>query len=320
MLLNALVVLLTILVIAKSAGWVVDSASGLARRLGVSELTIGLTVVALGTSAPEFAVTLISAFRGQGNISVGNIVGSNIFNLGFILGGAALFRAIPTNPTLLHRDGALLAASSLLLLVIVGVDLRLGRLEGLMLASGLAIYLLLLIRQRRAGRSPADENVATSHELEVGLSSSTSTDLKRLVLGMLGVTVGSHLLVDAASAMARAAGISEWVIGVTIIAAGTSAPELATTIAGVAKRRFDISAGNLIGSDIFNLLGVLGVAGLMRPVDVDPTARLSLVALVAMVLLTAIFMRTGWRISRLEGMALVAVAGVRWAFDLAVRL
>lgn len=314
---NAVVVLLTILLIAKGAGWVVDAASGLARGLGVSELTIGLTVVAFGTSAPEFAVTLIAALKGQGDISVGNIVGSNIFNLGFILGGAALFRAIPTNPILLTRDGTLLVASSLLLLLFVGGDLRLGRLEGLTLVSGLAIYLLLLVKQRAAGSAPSD---GAETAAGVAARQRPATHLTRLGLGLLCVTVGSHVMVEAACAVARTLGVSEWVIGVTIVAAGTSAPELATTIAGVVKRRFDISAGNLIGSDIFNLLGVLGVAGLVRPVVVDPAARVSLVALVGMVMLTAIFMRTGWRISRLEGVALVAVAVVRWVFDLSLRL
>ncbi|MBW2735055.1 MAG: calcium/sodium antiporter [Deltaproteobacteria bacterium] len=312
---NSLVVVLTILVIAKGAHWLVESASQIAKRLGISELVIGLTVVALGTSAPEFAVTISSAYKGQGNISVGNIVGSNIFNLGFILGGAAMFRSIPTNRLLLIRDGTLLMAASTLLMVLIGVDLRLDRTDGLILISLLIAYLLLLFYQRRAGVEPMDET--GSHLAEQGYS--LATTLALLLFGLLCVTGGSHYMVDAATAVARRLGVSEWVIGVTIVAAGTSAPELATTLTGILKNRYDISAGNLIGSDLFNLLGVLGLAGVLRPVGVAVEARLSIAALMGMVAMVLIFMRSGWRISRLEGFALVLVAMARWVADFALR-
>jgi cation:H+ antiporter len=141
-----------------------------------------------------------------------------------------------------------------------------------------------------------------------------------LLAGFLLVTGGSRVLVESATAVARAFGISEWVIGVTIVAAGTSAPEFATTLVGVMKRRFDISAGNLIGSDLFNLLGVLGLAGCLRPVVVDPMARYSILALALMVIMVMVFMRTGWRISRLEGVLLVAIALARWVFDFSTRI
>ena len=128
------------------------------------------------------------------------------------------------------------------------------------------------------------------------------------------------MLVASASAIAREVGISEWVIGVTIVAAGTSAPEMATSLAGVLKGRYGISAGNLIGSDIFNLLGVLGLAGMLRTMEVDVMARVSLVSLSAMVFLVLVFMRTGWRVSRLEGLILVAIGLARWVLDFLPRL
>ena len=145
---NGLLILATIILIGKGAHWVVESAAHIAKRLGVSELVIGLTVVALGTSAPEFAVTLIAAFKGQGDISVGNIVGSNIFNLGFILGGCALVRAIPTDPTLLRRDGLVLGSTTLLLLALIGWDLRLDRVDGAILFVLLGVYLGYLFKSR----------------------------------------------------------------------------------------------------------------------------------------------------------------------------
>jgi len=293
------------------AHWVVESAGRIAGRLGISELVIGLTVVALGTSAPEFAVTLTAAFRGQGDISVGNIVGSNIFNLGFILGGCALVRAIPISRTLLVRDGAVIGATTVLLLLLLWWDLRLDRLDGALLFLLLGVYLTVLYRQRRVG---AREDIEHESAPDRGKSHVPKDTL--LLLGGLGAIVGgSHLLVESASVIARASGVSEWVIGVTIVAAGTSAPEFATSLAGIIKGRYAISAGNLIGSDIFNLLGVLGVAGMMRPVDIDPMARVSLGALCGMVLLVLWFMRTGWRVSRTEGFILVTVALIRWVMD-----
>lgn len=310
---NAMVVLGTILLIGKGAHWLVDSASRLAARLGISELVVGLTVVAFGTSAPEFAVTLIAAFQGHGDISVGNIVGSNIFNLGFILGGCALVRAIPTSPTLLWRDGTVLGGTTLLLLALLGWDLELSHVDGAILLVLLGVYLGYLFRVRR--EVPRVERSAGATP-ETSPSSSWNRDLALLLLGLVCVVGGSHLMVESATAVARALGISEWVIGVTVVAAGTSAPEFATSLVGVLRGRYGISAGNVIGSDIFNLLGVLGVAGLLRPVGIDPMARVSLAALCGMVFAVLIFIRSGWRVSRLEGLVLVLVAAGRWWFDL----
>ena len=314
---NGLTVLVTICIVGGGAHILVDAAARIAKRLGISELVIGLTVVALGTSAPEFAVTLIAAFQGQGDISVGNIVGSNIFNLGFILGGCAIVRAIPTSPTLVWRDGSVLVGTTLLLLVLIGWDLRLDRHDGILLFVLLGLYLGYLFMQRKVlpttelGIKPA----------VVGKDKhSFPRDCLMLVVGLAGIVGGSHLLIGSASAIARDVGISEWVIGVTIVAAGTSAPELATSLAGVLKGRYGISAGNLIGSDIFNLLGVLGLAGMLRPIEVDVAARLSLVSLSAMVFLVFVFLRTGWRLSRLEGAVLVALGLARWAIDFLPRL
>jgi len=314
---NVIIVVVTILVIAQGAHWLVEAAARIAKRLGISELVIGLTVVALGTSAPEFAVTLTAAFKHQGDISVGNIVGSNIFNLGFIMGGCATFRAIPTSMILFKRDGPFLVGSSFLLLALIGWDLRLGRIDGMILLVLLGAYLVLLFKQRKVDSQMQLEPEEEPSRL-VRLPSLPRDSLV-LISGLVLVTLGSRVLVDAATAVARSFGVSEWVIGVTIIAAGTSAPEFATTLVGVVKRRFDISAGNLIGSDIFNLLGVLGLAGTLQPVAVDPMARYSILALALMVVVVMVFMRTGWRISRLEGAGLLFIALARWIFDFSTR-
>jgi len=303
--LDSLIIAASILGLGWGAVWLVESAARIAKRLGLSELVIGLTVVAIGTSAPEFAVTVGAALKGQADIAVGNVVGSNIFNLGFILGGVALVRAIATSRTLVVRDGGVLIGATLLLVLFLR-DLTLARWEGLILMILLVAYIGFLIHRRE----PLEEELSTGefHWYEI----------VRLLAGLGLVVVGGHFLVEAASGLARSFGVSEWVIGVTIVAAGTSAPELATSLVAVIRGRHGISAGNLIGSDIFNLLGVLGLAAALRPLTVDASAYGSLWLLAAMVVLVVVFlMRTGWRISRWEGALLIVINLIRWIADFA---
>lgn len=311
---NSAIVLATFFAIAIGAKYVVDSAASLAQRAGVSPLVVGLTVVAFGTSAPEFGVTLVAAFEGQSSISVGNIVGSNIFNLGFILGSAALLVAIPTDALLVWRDALVLVGATIVLYLLVGLDLHLGFLDGLLLLVLLISYLGLVWKGRRLGMTTVMEEgelpaPATRPWKEAGL----------LLFGLLLVGVASHFLIGSATALARSFGVSEWAIAVTVVAAGTSVPELATTLAGVVRGHMAISAGNIIGSDIFNVLGVLGVAGMLHPMELDPAARASLLALSGMVLVVLIMMRSGWRVSRWEGATLVTLGALRWVLDFATR-
>ena len=312
----SLIVLLAFGGIAKSAGWIIESASGLARRLGISELIVGLTIVAAGTSAPEFGVTIFAAFEGHGSLSVGNIVGSNIFNLGFVLGAAALFRAIPTSPPLFWRDGFVLLASSLVLFGLVGIDLKLDHRDGTLLFAMLLLYLGWLFMNRKVAPGSQEKMAALEaiHEATPGLARAAL----QLGGGLILLGASSHLLVGSVVAGASRLGVSEWVIGVTVVAAGTSIPEFATALTGLAKGRYGISAGSVIGSDIFNLLGVLGLAGMLHPVEVDVLARASLGSLCAMVLVVLVFIRSGWRISRSEGLVLFLAGLTRWILDFAM--
>ncbi len=284
------------------AAWVVDSAGRIAKRLGVSELIIGLTVVAIGTSAPEFAVTIRAALNGQGDISVGNVVGSNIFNLGFILGGVAMVRAITTSRPLVYRDGSVLIGITFLLLFFLW-DLVITRWEGAILVVLLVAYIGFLIYKHEPLEADIPEGDFHWY------------DILRLAIGLGLVVAGGHYLVESASSLARAAGVSEWVIGVTIVAAGTSAPELVTSLLAVLRGHYGISAGNLIGSDIFNLLGVLGIAAFIKHLAVDSEAISSMYLLSGMVVLVVIMMRTGWRLSRWEGGLLVLINIARWIMD-----
>ena len=299
---DVLIIIICILIIAKGAAWLVDSAAKIARRFGISELVIGLTIVSMGTSAPEFGVTILAALRGMGDISVGNIVGSNIFNLGFILGGTAIVHSLKTNRTIIRRDGAFLFFGTILLTALLW-DLSLTRIEGCVLFSLLIIYLGYLYWKKEALDSETP-----SGELHWW-------DPLLLLLGIGMVLGGSHFMVESAVDLAKFFGISEWVIGATIVAAGTSAPEFATSLVAALRRHYGISVGNLIGSDIFNLFGVLGLASILRDLPVDIGARPNLIMLSFMVLIVLIFMRTGWKISRKEGIALVSMGLARWIFS-----
>ena len=307
---NLVLILVSATLLALAAKVVVDAAVALAQRLGVSELVVGLTVVALGTSAPEFGVTLVAAFQGQNEISVGNIVGSNIFNIGFILGGAALIRSIPASKELVWRDAGMLVGSSLLLVLLIGLDLTLSHLDGIILLLVLVGYLWMIFLQRKGVASVPEE----VEEL-AGPTVHPVRESIRLVLGLASIGMASHLLILSATAVARDMGISEWVIAVTVVAAGTSLPELATTLAGFVRGHLSVGVGNVLGSDIFNLLGVLGLAGVLENMQIRPQAQGSLIALAAMTVMTLVFLRSGWELTRREGLVLILVGAFRWGLD-----
>jgi cation:H+ antiporter len=303
MIIDILLLILSIVLLWKGSDKLVESAGRIAARLGVSELIIGLTIVAFGTSAPEFAVTVTAALKGISSISVGNIVGSNIFNLGFILGIVAVIVPVIISPKLVYRDGAIMIASTFILLFFFH-DLTLSFMEGMTLILLLIVYLIFLFFRK--------EKFDTD---EISQGEGAWKDWIILPVSIAVVVTGGHLLVNSGSSIARAAGISEWVIGVTIVAAGTSAPEMATSIAAVIKGRHGISAGNLIGSNIFNILGVLGIAGILRPLTIMQSSYYSLIMLMLMVIFAVLLMRTGWRISRTEGLLLILSGLALWIYD-----
>ncbi|MBN1782575.1 calcium/sodium antiporter [bacterium] len=303
MILHIVYILVSLVLLWKGSDWLVERAVRIAAWMGVSQLVIGLTVVAFGTSAPEFAVSIGAALSGQANISVSNVIGSNIYNLGFILGGVALFQAIHADRNLIYRDGGVLLAVSVLLVAFI-YDLEFSRAEGIVMFAGLIVYNVYLIRQR------------TGVEVETKPSGSIFLDWLVLIAGLVFVVAGGILLRVGAVAIAQRIGISNWVIGVTLIAGGTSAPEFATSLMASYRGHHGISAGNLIGSCIFNLMGVLGIAGILRPLKVAAEAQHSTLMMLSVVVLSLFFFRTGWKLSRAEG-ALLVLAGIAiWAYIL----
>lgn len=296
---HILIIVLCVVGLWAGAVWVVESASRIAKKLGLSELVIGLTVVAIATSSPEFAVTISAALAGKISISVGNVVGSNIFNLGVILGLVAIFGSIKTSRVLVFRDGLLLLGTGGLLVIFFS-DYELSFLEGILLSLTLIIYIFFLIKQKAVV------------EEEIPHGKFKLRDIPMLIVGVGLIIVSADFLVESASEIARVFGVSEWMIGITIVAAGTSVPELATSIVAVARGRHGISIGNLIGSDLFNMLGVLGVASIIRPLAIVNSEYLSIIFLGVNLLILLVLSRTGWKITKVEGSILIMIALARW--------
>jgi cation:H+ antiporter len=312
------VVFLSILGLWIGARFLVDAAVRLARRFGLSELTIGLTIVAMGTSTPELSVSVDAAFKGLGDIAVANVIGSNIYNLAFVLGVISLLKVIPVEESLVHRDGAALLASTL----IGGIalfDLRITGLEGALLAGLFVAYTVYLLRANRTGsggtasQSPGDGGVTRPVTEWVAFR---GRDGALLVGGLALVLVSGDYMVLAASELARGVGVSEWVIGGTIVAAGTSTPEFAVSLVAVQRRSLGISVGNVVGSNIYNFTGVVGVAAVVRPLAVSATALQTLAWLAGIASLMVVALWTGRVLSRLEGALFVASEIARWILGL----
>jgi cation:H+ antiporter len=243
------------------AGLLVRCASTIGRRLGISPLVIGLTIVAFGTSAPELAVSIQGALEGQSDVALGNVVGSNIFNVLFILGIAALITPLLVDRKLIRQEIPWLVAVSMLTLLLA-LDGRIGTIDGIILVALLLLYTLVQARQAR--REPMAEN-SDDPLPQTGWLASTPVQWLGVLAGFALLVLGADLLVNSAIRIARSLGISEVTIGLTIIAAGTSLPEVATSIVAAVRGERDIAVGNVIGSNLFNLMAVAGIASIVSP-------------------------------------------------------
>ncbi len=242
--------------------WLVDGGVALARRFRISPLVIGMTIVAFGTSAPELLVSLISAIKGSAGIAIGNVVGSNIANIGLILGLTALICPIETDNSKVIRHGTIMIAASLLLMVFA-LKSGITRIEGLTLFAGIILFTTISVRK---GRTQPQEADIDSQE---GKSMTVLAAIGLIVLSCAMLAFGADILVDGATTIASSIGVSDKVIGLTIVALGTSLPELAASVAAAFKKQMDISIGNIIGSNIFNILCVLGVSTSIKPISLE---------------------------------------------------
>lgn len=290
----------------------VSGARRLSLRWGLEPLVVGLTVVSLGTSAPELAASVAAALRGSPEVAFGNVVGSNIANLGLILGAGALLTPLLVRARFLLREVPFLLGSGLLLVVMVWNGV-LSRPESAMLLVLLAVFVVVLVRG-------GAEVPVVVEEFESGLRSRFDglvLDLASIAAGVAVLVLGAHWFVDGAVALAAAAGISERVIGLTLVAFGTSLPELASTLVAARRGEGDILIGNLVGSNVFNVLFILGVTGLVRPLAVErSTAEIDLAVMIGVSLLVGLLLGRARRLQRVEGAVLVAayLAYVVWLF------
>lgn len=277
-----------------------DGSCSLARRLKVSEIVIGLTIVALGTSLPEFTVSFMSVLSGSSNMSVGNIMGSNVFNILVITGSSAIMHNIKVESTLLRRDIPLCLVASVMLAIFALTGDKISRLEALLLVAFFCVYLYIVFRVALADRRTSSSSPVQNKEnmfLIVG----------RILFGVLVLVVFGRVLVVYASKVAIEWGISESVVGMTILAAGTSLPELATSIVAARKGSVGLAMGNVIGSNVFNIAFVIGTCGSIMPMAVTEIGMKDWIVFVGSCLLVWLVAWTGRKLNRKEGILLVAV-------------
>lgn len=298
-----IVLVVSFVALIKGADFFVEGASSLAKKLGVSSVIIGLTVVAMGTSAPEAAVSISAGLQGSNEIALGNVIGSNLFNLLVVLGFCMLITQIPSSEETIKRDFPWnIIATVAIIAAIVLFDTKITRLEGIALLVLFVTYMSYLVYKTIKDRKPADEEIA-----EISLTKS----LLFLIGGLAFVIVGGDLVVDSATVIAKSWGVSDALIGLTIIAMGTSLPELVTSIVAAKKNECDMAIGNVIGSNLFNLLFVLGMSATISPIAIDLTSGILIdaVVLLAVTVMMYIFSITGNKLQKFEGAAALLCYG-----------
>lgn len=282
----------------KGADFFVDGSSSIARNLKVPSIIIGLTLVSMGTSAPEAAVSITAGLRGNSDIAIGNVIGSNIFNLLSVIGCAAIFRPIPLQKELTWRDipVSCLATVAVLIMMLNGT---ISRVEGIILLAGIVAYMISLVIG--AMKNQADNESSEEKILPMPLS------IFFVVLGLAGVIAGGQLVVNNAKIIARNFGLSDTLIALTVVAIGTSLPELVTSVMAAKKGDSGIALGNAIGSSIFNSLFIVGIASTISPISVESQLIVDMIVLILIHVLLFIFCYTRDTISRFEGTCLVSM-------------
>jgi len=304
---NLLLVIVGLVLLTWGADRFVHGAASAARNLGIAPLLIGLTVVAFATSAPEILVSIVASTQNEPGLAIGNAIGSNIVNIGLVLGITAVIRPIKLESATLRREmPALLAVS--LLTVSLFLDTYLSRVDGIVMLTGLVIVMVWLTRLGL--RSAVNDPIKRDFEAEIPTDVSMPMAIVWLIVGLGTLLIGADLLVDGAIGIAKDMGISEVVIGILVVALGTSLPELAVSLASALKGEYGLAIGNIVGSNIFNLLAVIGAAATIAPSALAPTV-LSLHIFVMVAFTLVLFAMTydydgKAKLSRMEGLALLA--------------
>lgn len=343
MAINIVLLVLGVIIVLKGADWLTDGAVNIATRFGVSQMVIGLTIVAMGTSMPEFCVSMVSALKGTPDLAVGNVVGSNTLNTLLIVGCSALVAPIMVKRSSVKRDIPFAVVASLLMLLFC-LDGAIGRVDAAVLFAGFCLFMFVTLKYAKtteehaatvatsgaamataAAASTSVSEASTSHTSAPKASTSqpsapeasVASMLKAivmLVVGLLCLIAGSNMFVDNASFVASSLGVSDAVIGLTIVAGGTSLPELATSMVSAKKGNSDIAIGNVIGSNVFNILMIIGITGLVKPMHIAGITTLDLIMMLASMLLMWFFCRTTYKVKRWEGavLTIVYIAYLTW--------
>lgn len=313
-LLQVVLLALGFAMLTKGADWFVDGSAGIASKFGIPQLVIGLTIVAMGTSAPEAAVSISAALKGNADITIGNVVGSNILNVLIILGLAAIFSVLKVQKSTIKYEIPLMIGMTFLLLIVGENDSNVGRLEGVILwlfFIGYIAYLFVMAMKDKKDKTVKE--MSEAQEEPVGTKKPPMLLLLTAV-GLVLIVWGSNVTVDAATAIAQAIGLSERFIGLTIVALGTSLPELFTSVAAARKGNVDIAIGNIVGSNLFNILFVVGTAALITPVVFTPSFAIdTLVAAAVCVMLWACVRKDG-ELGKKEGIVMLVCYGLYFLY------
>ncbi len=298
-----LLLLVGFVLLVKGADWFVDGASSIAGILKVPSVIIGLTIVAMGTSAPEAAVSITAGLGGNADIALGNVIGSNLFNQLGVIGLCATCFIVTTHRDIMKRDLWVNIGITILLLVLI-LDGKLSRLEGLLLLLGIAVYLFFVIRDALKNRTQGEA---------VKLMSVPKSILFMLI-GLCAIILGGNFVVDNASLIAKSLGMSETLVGLTIVAIGTSLPELVTSFVATKKGDSGIALGNAIGSNIFNILFILGIASVLAPITASAELIIDTAILIVVCIVIFIFAKTSEKTNRWEGIVCLIAYGVYTAY------
>ena len=295
MLLDVLLIIIGVALVLKGADFLTEGASALARRMHVPEIVIGLTIVAAGTSAPELFVSVVSALNGTPDLAVGNVVGSNTMNCMLIVGCAAMVAPMTISRSTVRKDIPFAVMASILL-TCIALDNYLGRVDGIILLLGFVVFMAYTLLQAKNGQAEPQTEV---RQLNPWLS------LLFLVIGLAMLVAGSNVFVGSASSVAAALGVSEGVIGLTVVAGGTSLPELATSVVAARKGQSAIAIGNVIGSNVFNILLILGMTAVISPLQIEGITTIDMAVMLISVILVWLFSFTRFTVERWEGALLV---------------
>lgn len=336
MAINIVLLVLGVIIVLKGADWLTDGAVNIATRFGVSQMVIGLTIVAMGTSMPEFCVSMVSALKGTPDLAVGNVVGSNTLNTLLIVGCSALVAPIMVKRSSVKRDIPFAVVASLLMLLFC-LDGAIGRVDAAVLFAGFCLFMFVTLKYAKTTEEHAATVATSGAAMATAAAASTSVPetptsqtsapeasvsqtsaseasvasmlkaVVMLVVGLLCLIAGSNMFVDNASFVASSLGVSDAVIGLTIVAGGTSLPELATSMVSAKKGNSDIAIGNVIGSNVFNILMIIGITGLVKPMHMAGITTLDLIMMLASMLLMWFFCRTTYKVKRWEGAVLTIV-------------